>query len=279
MAVSSPEFTVKSATTPENVQYILTYFDDLIPTELNMGFEDYVICISKLLGLSEYLTRSPIKNPGRLYQGIKWGKQQQYEVIPKMSSEQFKDIVFSNLREMKNDPSQKEPLEGIKLILTTYSKLLPQISELLKKIEDLYKQSNTHTENSWRSSTKSRRNKRTANMGTLIIYMKRLIQLEDTFNESIDEIYGEIFPNVGFRPDKAALLELANKDNSKLNRDVMGKIAEFLGGGRMYKKRRITKKGSKKRKSLKKKRKTMKKKSKKSKNQKNRRTTKKQNMH
>ena len=240
MAVSSPEFTVKSATTPENVEYIITYFDDLIPRELNMGFEDYVTCIGNLLGLSEKLTRSPIKNPGRLYQGIKWGEQQQYEVIPRMSSDQFKDMVFSNLREMKNDPSQKEPLEGIKLILTTYSKLLPQISELLNKIEDLYKQSDTHTENSWRSSTKSRRKKRRANMGVLIIYMKRLIQLEPTFNESIDEIYSEIFPDVAFRPDKATVLELANKDNSNLPKDMLRKIAGLLGGGRMYKKRRIT---------------------------------------
>ena len=276
-----PEFTVKNATTPENVQYILTYFDNLIPTELNMGFNRYVISIGNFLRLSEKLPRDPIENSGQLFANIKWAEIRGSDIVPAMSHEQVKNIVFSNLREMKNDPSQKEDLERIKLILTTYSKILPKISELQNKINDFYRQSSVHAKKSWTSSTKYRRNERNTDIGTLTRYMKELIKLEPNFNESIDEIYGEIFPNVGFRPDKAALLELANDDGkSRLPAHLLiNEIAPFLGGGRMYKKRRLTKKGSKKRKSLKKKRKTMKKKSKKSKNQKNRRTTKKQNMH
>ena len=245
-----------------------------------MGFKRYVISIGNFLELSEKLPRDPIENSGQLFANIKWAKIQGSDIIPSMSHDQVKNQVFSNLREMKNDPSQKEDLERIKLILTTYSKILPKISKLRIKIKNLYDQSSVHAKKSWTSSTKYRRNERNTDIGMLTKYMKELIDLEPTFNKSIDEIYGEIFPNVSFRPDKDTLLELAKDDrNSRLPKDMLRKIAPFLGGGRMYKKRRITKKGSKKRKSLKKKRKTMKKKSKKSKNQKNRRTTKKQNMH
>jgi hypothetical protein len=245
-----------------------------------MGFNRYVTSTGNFLRLSEKLPRDPIENSGQLFANIKWAEIRGSDIVPAMSHEQVKNIVFSNLREMKNDPSQKEDLERIKLILTTYSKILPKISELQNKINDFYRQSSVHAKKSWTSSTKYRRNERNTDIGTLTRYMKELIKLEPNFNESIDEIYGEIFPNVGFRPDKAALLELAKDDgNSRLPGDLLKQVAPFLGGGRMYKRRRITKKGSKKRKSLKKKRKTMKKKSKKSKNQKNRRTTKKQNMY